>query len=122
MQVFYSSGGRDSQIRANHYGRRSYGQTIMESMMSLNQTEFKWILGVYRVKSLIMQVFNNETLEAIGNGSWRKIGDGTSILFWEHMWVGEQTLKNRFFRLYRISNQKRLFLNDTGFWNGQTWR
>ena len=50
--------------------------------------------------------YGNEILEVISKGMWRKVGDGSSVLFWEHKWLRETPLKDRFPRLYQISNQR----------------
>lgn len=34
-----------------------------------------------------------------------KIGNGVKIKFWEDCWLGEESLKGRFNRLFRISLQ-----------------
>ena len=42
--------------------------------------------------------------------------------YFGNTWVGDQSLKDIFRRLYGISNQKRLFVADMGYWDGQMWR
>lgn len=65
------------------------------------------------------RAYSNEILEVIAKGLWRKIGDGSSTLFWEHKWVDESTLKVKYPRLYQISNQRNMFIFDMDYWDGQ---
>ena len=62
-----------------------------------------------------------EILEVFTSSYWRKIGCGKATLFWENTWLGNNSLMNKFLRLYAMFNQKRSFICEMGLWDGQTW-
>lgn len=45
----------------------------------------------------------------------KKVGDGTSTLFWEYRWVGNDRLCDTFNRLYNLESNKRASIRDRGF-------
>ena len=63
-----------------------------------------------------------------GEGRWfevgigKKIGSGCSVSFWEDKWVGEVTFKEKFQRLYEMSNQKGMMVAELGEWVGNEWK
>ncbi|XP_016172465.1 uncharacterized protein LOC107614851 [Arachis ipaensis] len=50
-----------------------------------------------------------------------KIGDGRRTRFWEDVWLLCGSLKDRFSRLFSISNQCGSVIGDCGFWDGIEW-
>ncbi|GAU36827.1 hypothetical protein TSUD_320640 [Trifolium subterraneum] len=61
-------------------------------------------------------------------GTWftqvvrKRMGDGNTINFWKDIWVGNQTLQQRFPRLYGISVQQDNSVRDVGNWVNGVWR
>lgn len=51
-----------------------------------------------------------------------KIGNGLSIKFWEDCWLGEESLKVKFRRLFRASAQKNSVIGEIGEWVGGEWK
>lgn len=47
-----------------------------------------------------------------------KIGNGSTVLFWHGIWVGNQALKILFPRLFNISTQKEYLVIDMRVWDG----
>jgi hypothetical protein len=52
----------------------------------------------------------------------KKLGNGNSVKFWKDVWVGDQTLQNRFPRLFGISVQQEYMVRDMGSWVNGVWR
>jgi hypothetical protein len=56
----------------------------------------------------------------IKDSSWftaavgKKVGSGDSTLFWNEVWVGNQTLRQRFQRLFVISLQQNEVISKVG--------
>ncbi|XP_057740067.1 uncharacterized protein LOC130957211 [Arachis stenosperma] len=50
-----------------------------------------------------------------------EVGDGRCTRFWEDVWIMGGSLKNRFPRLFSVSNQRGSVIGDCGFWDGLTW-
>ncbi|KAL6557468.1 hypothetical protein OROMI_017818 [Orobanche minor] len=66
----------------------------------------------------------------IGNGvegKWfrdnvaRFVGNGRSTKFWEDIWIGSESLKSAFPRLYRLSLGRESFIAGMGEWVGGEW-
>lgn len=51
-----------------------------------------------------------------------RIGDGRDTLFWEDEWLGNQSLKVRFPRLYHLSSNRGAKISDMGQWMEGAWR
>ncbi|MED6155460.1 hypothetical protein PIB30_119178 [Stylosanthes scabra] len=49
------------------------------------------------------------------------VGNGGRVRFWHECWLKEGVLKNRFSRLFALSNDKDYTVKDCGVWNGLTW-
>jgi hypothetical protein len=47
--------------------------------------------------------------EFFNRGSF-KVGDGTSVLFWEDIWLGESSLANQYPSLYNIVQRKNVLV------------
>ena len=45
--------------------------------------------------------FQNEILEVISKALWRKLGDRSSVLFWEHKWVAKESLRDRYLSTFK---------------------
>ncbi|WJX12391.1 hypothetical protein P8452_02899 [Trifolium repens] len=52
----------------------------------------------------------------------KKVGSGDSTFFWDEAWIGNQTLRQRFPRLYGISTQKLETIQRMGSWIDGVWR
>jgi hypothetical protein len=75
-------------------------------------------LGSYWWKDLcLLDKDSNWSCNAIG----KKVGDGASTSFWNEKWIGEQTLRQRFPRLFGISLQKVDSINDMGNLRDGSW-
>jgi hypothetical protein len=75
-------------------------------------------LGSYWWKDLcLLDKDSNWSCNAIG----KKVGDGASTSFWNEKWIGEQTLRQRFPRLFGISLQKFDSINDMGNLRDGRW-
>lgn len=42
----------------------------------------------------------------------RKVGNGNKTSFWNHVWLGNETLRSSYPRLYDISNQKDMCVGE----------
>jgi hypothetical protein len=51
----------------------------------------------------------------------KKVGNGNSMKFWEDVWLGDQSLENRFPRLFGISLLKDSLVCEAGRWENGTW-
>jgi hypothetical protein len=51
----------------------------------------------------------------------KKVGSGNKTKFWSEIWVGDQPLRDRFPRLYGISNQKEGTIASMGGWIDFRW-
>jgi len=51
----------------------------------------------------------------------RVVGDGRNISFWKDVWVGKDTLKAKFSRLFLLSEQQEAKVIDMGFWEEGEW-
>ena len=49
------------------------------------------------------------------------VGCGIRINFWEDKWLGGEILKDKFKRVYEISNQKNWKVAEMGGWEGDEW-
>lgn len=58
----------------------------------------------------------------VEEGRVLKVGDGASISFWHGKWCDMGPLKREFPRLFSISLQQNLFINQMGFWEDDVWR
>jgi hypothetical protein len=52
----------------------------------------------------------------------KQLGRGNSIKFWKDVWVGDQTLEQRFPRLFSISSQQEEMVMGMGSWINGVWR
>ena len=50
------------------------------------------------------------------------IGDGIRTKFRHDPWMQNSTLKERFPLLYNVSSQKKAFVAEMGWFEGNTWR
>ncbi|KAK2397838.1 hypothetical protein QL285_059374 [Trifolium repens] len=51
----------------------------------------------------------------------KKVGNGNSTMFWKDVWLGDQSLENRFPRLFGISLQKQSLVCEVGRWESDIW-
>ncbi|KAE9589510.1 putative RNA-directed DNA polymerase [Lupinus albus] len=52
---------------------------------------------------------------------WKEIGNGLQTLFWHDVWVGNQSLKMVFPRLFRLAVDQNSWVGDNGFWRDDVW-
>jgi hypothetical protein len=52
----------------------------------------------------------------------KKVGNGNSTKFWKDVWLGDQSLENRFPRLFGISLLKDSLVCEAGRWENGTWK
>jgi hypothetical protein len=50
------------------------------------------------------------------------VGNGNLTLFWSDVWVGNQSLHDRFPRIFSILNQQTAVISSMGEWVGGVWR
>ncbi|KAF1886402.1 hypothetical protein Lal_00045634 [Lupinus albus] len=53
---------------------------------------------------------------------WKEIGDGLQTLFWHDIWVGNQSLKLVFPRLFRLASNNQSRVGDNGVWRDDVWK
>ncbi|XP_071741928.1 uncharacterized protein [Rutidosis leptorrhynchoides] len=51
----------------------------------------------------------------------KHIGDGASTSFWDDVWLGTFSLKNRFKRLFRLETEAGVKVKDRIAWDGSKW-
>ncbi|KAL4330044.1 hypothetical protein AHAS_Ahas13G0360700 [Arachis hypogaea] len=54
-------------------------------------------------------------------GMAMEVGDGRRTRFWEDVWLHCGSLKDRFPRIFSVSNQCGSVIGDCGFWDGLEW-
>jgi hypothetical protein len=52
----------------------------------------------------------------------KKVGNGNSTSFWNEHWIGEQSLRQRFPRLFGISSQRDEVIQNMGWMNDGRWQ
>ena len=57
----------------------------------------------------------------IEEGMLVKVGNGTTVRFWQDRWCEAGILMRSFLRLYAISLQKNSFISQMGNWNYESW-
>ncbi|GLT52595.1 hypothetical protein SLA2020_485530 [Shorea laevis] len=78
------------------------------------------MLGVW--KDIMDIGRGSEGLEAmLVKGFKWKVGDGSSVDFWNDKWVGDKPLKNLFPRLYALADSREGRLKDMGYWRAESW-
>ncbi|GKV00581.1 hypothetical protein SLEP1_g13249 [Rubroshorea leprosula] len=64
----------------------------------------------------------------MGSEGWFKmgieklVGEGNGTLFWHDQWVGDYSLKDRFYRLFNISSNKEALISNMGEWRDGEWQ
>lgn len=51
----------------------------------------------------------------------RVVGDGKLVSFWDECWVGDVKLKQKFKRLFELSEQRDSVVGGVGEWEGERW-
>lgn len=51
----------------------------------------------------------------------RVVGNGANTFFWKHKWIGDECLKNKFSRLFRLSLDKDVKVCEMGVWKDGVW-
>ncbi|XP_071687180.1 uncharacterized protein [Rutidosis leptorrhynchoides] len=49
------------------------------------------------------------------------LGDGGSTSFWNNPWIGNDVLKDKFKRLWRLDTEASALVKDRVIWNGSNW-
>ena len=62
-----------------------------------------------------------KTRSIVEEGMILNVGDGRSILFWHDKWCEQGPLKLMFPRLYSLSTQQNMFINQAGAWQEGSW-
>nr|XP_025652765.1 uncharacterized protein LOC112748737 [Arachis hypogaea] len=68
-----------------------------------------------------IQFKSQEVRQKMITGLSMEVGDGRRTWFWEDVWIHEGSLKDRFPRLFSVSNQTGSMIGDCGFWDGLDW-
>ena len=63
-----------------------------------------------------------QTNSLIMQGIRKKVGNGSSSLFWHDCWVGENPLKLYCPRLFLLSTSPNATIASLGFWDGLSWK
>ncbi|GLT25088.1 hypothetical protein SLA2020_002410 [Shorea laevis] len=50
------------------------------------------------------------------------VGEGNGTLFWHDQWVGDYSLKDRFYRLFNITSNKEALISNMGEWRDVEWQ
>lgn len=62
------------------------------------------------------------------NGKWfvdnlsMRLGNGLSTSFWEGPWMGAVSIRDRFPRLFHLSEQKEIMVGEMGVWEEEEWK
>jgi hypothetical protein len=90
------------------------------------------VLGNVRVESTVGGISCSTWWKDLccldSHGEWfrrvvaKRVGRGNSCRFWKDMWVDNQTLEQRFPRLFSISTQKDDVITEVGSWREGMWR
>ena len=85
------------------------------SMQLKNKTGSPWssIASIWDI--------SNEVKDVVMKGLWIMVGDRNNTLFWEDLWIGDQSLKEKFPRLFSISCLRERSIAECGFWDGCVW-
>ena len=59
--------------------------------------------------------------DVASRGMFRKVGNGSSVLFCLDCWVGDFHLKAKYTRLFSISQRKEARISDMGCWIDNSW-
>lgn len=52
----------------------------------------------------------------------RKVGDGNETRFWEGVWLGDSSMKERFPRLFHLCENQMAKISEMGFYAQGEWR
>lgn len=75
--------------------------------------ENQWNAGIfYRVSYRSPWKFIHSNLPSFQDHIYIRVGNGSSIRFWEDKWIGDQPLAIVFPELYRVSSGKHLFISS----------
>ncbi|XP_057730273.1 uncharacterized protein LOC130945580 [Arachis stenosperma] len=68
-----------------------------------------------------LQFKSQQVRQKMITGLSMEVGDGRRTRFWEDAWIHGGPLKDRFPRLFSVSNQTGSMIGDCGFWDGLDW-
>lgn len=74
------------------------------------------------------RTFTQSVIYESGNCDWieesvcRRMGDGRDTVFWFTDRCGHGVLKDKFPRLFNLSNQQQAHVSDVGGWNAIVWQ
>lgn len=54
-------------------------------------------------------------------GVWKSTGDGSSTLFWHHIWISDSSLKSRFPHLFLLALDHAATVASYSIWDGLNW-
>lgn len=55
-------------------------------------------------------------------GLKRRLGKGDKTKLWEDVWLGNVSLKEMFPRLYNVSENKEMVIEELGVWETESWK
>lgn len=74
-------------------------------------------------KDICKIVVGDEHVKATLEEEWRRrIGNGLKTRFWLDKWLGDDTLKERYPRLFSLAIHKECMVESMGYWDGWTWQ
>jgi hypothetical protein len=94
------------------YGHHAIGNLYLEATLGASQCSLWW-KDLCRVDSGVGW-FNQVVA--------KKLGSGNATCFWKDIWVGDQSLEQRFPRLFNISTQQDMLIRNMGSWVNGVWR
>ncbi|XP_072062020.1 uncharacterized protein [Arachis hypogaea] len=95
------------------------GLRVGDAMIRNTALLFKW-WGPWK-DICHLQIKEQHLREKVITGLALEIGDGRWTRFWEDVWLHCGSLKERFPRLFSVSNQCGSVIRDSGFWDGLEW-
>ncbi|GKV48490.1 hypothetical protein SLEP1_g55300 [Rubroshorea leprosula] len=51
-----------------------------------------------------------------------EVGDGSRVGFWRQIWVGNNSLRDSFPRLFQLASNKECMVQEYGCWEGDSWK
>ncbi|XP_019418405.1 PREDICTED: uncharacterized protein LOC109329188 [Lupinus angustifolius] len=87
-----------------------------DSFLQRNDLASRWWKDLQKVGST-----NDITGGWFDENIWKEIGTGLQTLFWHDTWVGNQSLKMVFPRLFRLAINQQAWVGDNGLWRDDAW-
>jgi len=118
-KLLNSSSDQWFEVVKARYGSAAISDLNAKDSSGSSRSSGWWraVCSIGKIKMQQQQVQVDWFLEGIS----KRMGNGNSIRFWEDIWLGTCSLRVSFPRLYMISEQKSLTVNQMGSWLDQNW-